>query len=93
MTETDLPPLPVIAMSITGLWLFAACLISLLVPPHRGRARAVLIAMGVPILGWLTLVWGPGIGVTTFTLGLLALVLQPFGRRGVLVTSDIGQRT
>jgi hypothetical protein len=92
MTETDIPPLPVMAMSITGLWLFAACLTSLLVPPYRGSVRVVLIGAGVPILGWLTLVGGPGIGATTFTLGVLALLLRPFGRRSVVANSQSGQR-
>lgn len=93
MTGIDLPPLRVIALAVTGLWLLAAFLMPLLAQRFRGRATVVLIALGVPILGWLTLLWGPGIGVASFALGVLALIARPLGRRGgpVVVIPGDGQ--
>nr|WP_246588092.1 DUF2484 family protein [Paracoccus bogoriensis] len=51
--------------------------------PVRGRALFIcaLVLAGVPLLGWLTLRWGPGPGVLGLALGLLALGRPPTRRR------------
>ncbi|MDO5648222.1 DUF2484 family protein [Paracoccus sp. (in: a-proteobacteria)] len=60
-------------------WLVLACAVRFL--PIRWRLRAVwgLVAVGVPILGWLTLRYGPGAGVLAFAAGA-ALLYQPARR-------------
>ncbi|MRX51374.1 DUF2484 family protein [Paracoccus sp. S-4012] len=49
-----------------------------LVPAERraGPFWAAALA-GVPLLGWMTYVWGPGAGIATFLLGLLVLIRAP----------------
>ncbi len=71
----------VITAAILVTWLWLACRLPRLREPNRQRAQWVLIAFGVPILGWLTLNWGPMIGVASFAFGIVALVFPP-GRRG-----------
>ena len=56
-------------------------LLAALLPFARGSLRrivlwTVLIA-GVPTLGWLTLAWGPGMGVAGFALAALILCGHP----------------
>ena len=75
MTGIQLPSYPVMALAVTGLWLLAACLLPCLPDRIRSYASVTLIALGVPSLGWLTLLWGPGIGVASLALGLLALIV------------------
>lgn len=77
MTAIQLSTLPLTAAAVTGVWLCLACLVPMLAPRWRPRANWCLVTFGVPILGWLTLVWGPGIGVLGFALGLLALGRRP----------------
>ena len=85
MTGIQLPSYPVMALAVTGLWLLAACLLPCLPDRIRSYASVTLIALGVPSLGWLTLLWGPGIGVASLALGLLALIVRPLGRRRAVV--------
>ena len=92
MTGIQLPSYPVMALAVTGMWLLAACLVPLLPDRLRSPATVVLIALGVPSLGWLTLLWGPGIGVASFALGLLALIVRPFGRRRAVAPPVIDGR-
>lgn len=83
MTAIQLLTLPMTAAAVTGVWLCLACLVPLLAPGRRSTANWCLVVLGVPILGWLTLVWGPGIGVLGFALGLLALSRRPMRPRAV----------
>ncbi|MFN3273141.1 MAG: DUF2484 family protein [Paracoccus sp. (in: a-proteobacteria)] len=70
-----------LALAALALWLLAACAIPRLRLAHRGVAVWVLVLAGVPLLGWLTLRWGPGLGVLGFALGLLVLYRPPLRRR------------
>ncbi|MDO5632255.1 MAG: DUF2484 family protein [Paracoccus sp. (in: a-proteobacteria)] len=72
---------PVVALLASGVWLLVALLIPFV--SLRWRAAVVwgMVLAGVPILGWLTLHWGPGPGIAGFVLGLLALYLPPRRRR------------
>lgn len=73
MTTMQLLTLPATAAAVTGVWLCLAWFVPLLTARRRAPANWSLVALGVPILGWLTLIWGPGIGVMGFALGLLTL--------------------
>lgn len=72
-----------LGLASLGLWLVLACAVPRL--PLRGRALFIgaLVLAGVPLLGWLTLRWGPGPGVLGFALGLLVLYRPPTRRRRV----------
>ncbi|MCQ0970788.1 DUF2484 family protein [Paracoccus sp. TK19116] len=63
--------------AIVALWALLAALMPLFGPRHRSAAWWLLVVAGVPLLGWLTLKWGPGIGVLAFALGALALWRRP----------------
>lgn len=56
------------------LWGMLACGL----PFARGRLHmpllCVLVLTGVPMLGWLTYVMGPGVGVIGFALGLVMVI-------------------
>lgn len=67
-------------LSLAAIWLAAACAVPFLRAPHRWGATWTLILAGVPLVGWLTLKFGPGAGVLAFALALLML-LKPPGRR------------
>lgn len=73
-----LPSPPAAALLLTGLWLCLALLVPRLPRRWYARGRWTLVAAGVPAVGWLTLLWGPGIGFAGFALGVLALA----GRQG-----------
>lgn len=60
-----------------ALWLIAARLIPSLRERHRGAAFWALVLTGVPMLGWVTLNFGPGAGVLGFALAVAALALGP----------------
>ncbi|RJE86484.1 DUF2484 family protein [Paracoccus onubensis] len=64
--------------SISGglalLWLFLACFLPRRSPVGQARLVAGMIAIGVPILGWLTLHWGPAVGICAFAAGLGAIL-------------------
>lgn len=62
-------------------WLVLACLLPNLRAHHRPRAQWALVASGVPMLGWLTLNWGPMAGSAGFALGLAALLWPPRRQR------------
>lgn len=70
-----------LALSLVVVWLVAACLMTLLPARWHPRATWALVLAGVPALGWLTLLWGPGIGVAGLGLGLLILLGRPTARR------------
>ena len=70
-----------LALALVVGWLVAASLMTLLPPRWHLRATWALIGAGVPALGWLTLLWGPGIGVAGLGLGLLILLGRPTARR------------
>ncbi|MFV0384021.1 DUF2484 family protein [Paracoccus sp. (in: a-proteobacteria)] len=70
-------PLIIGTCGVVALWVLLACLIPLLRFGHRAPAIWAMAILGVPVLGWLTLHWGPGIGVAFFALGLALLLRQP----------------
>jgi hypothetical protein len=78
-----------LALAVTGLWLVLACAIPRLNRRRRQPASWIMALVGVPILGWLTLQWGPGLGVLGFALGLLVLYRPPLRRRR---RADLGAR-
>lgn len=65
------------ALLMAVVWGCLACMIPLI--RHRYRAQALwgTVILGVPVLGWLTFVAGPGPGVMAFALGLAMLVYPP----------------
>lgn len=84
MTQGHWPVLlsrPALALALVALWLVLACLLPLLAGRRQRRAIRALVLAGVPALGWLTLLWGPGIGVAGLGLGLLILLGHPATRR------------
>ncbi|WP_265501072.1 DUF2484 family protein [Paracoccus beibuensis] len=84
-----LPSPPAAALLLTGTWLCLALLMPRLARRWHIRARWTLVALGVPTVGLLTLLWGPGIGVAGFALGLLALLGRQSPRRAVPVMSPV----
>ena len=58
-------------------WSLLASMIPLLPSRYRFSAFWAMIALGVPVLGWLTLHWGPGAGVAAFAFGLWLVLRQP----------------
>ena len=70
----------IIALALSGLWLLAAVVLPLLDLRSRHIATWLLVIFGVPLLGWLTLHYGPSAGVLGFLLGTLIL-LRPVLRR------------
>lgn len=63
-------------------WAVLACLLPLIRPALHHAALWSLVLAGVPLLGWLTFLCGPGFGVLFLSLGLLLLVWPPLARRG-----------
>ncbi|MBM3606050.1 MAG: DUF2484 family protein [Alphaproteobacteria bacterium] len=94
MTGLQLLSLPVTVLGVTGGWLCLALLVPLMAARWRPFATGALVVAGVPAVGWLTLLWGPGIGVLGFALGVLALCGTTFRRR-LPAARDLskGQRT
>jgi hypothetical protein len=62
-------------------WVVLASLIPYLRDRYQFNASWLMVALGVPVLGWLTLNWGPGIGVGAFALGFCVLLRQPLRPR------------
>lgn len=63
-----------VALVLTLLWFVAANVAAML--PTRGnrwKRAAVLVAVGVPLLGWLTAVHGPVAGVVALAAGASVL--------------------
>lgn len=83
---------PNLALAAAGLWLVLALVIPRL-PRLQGGAMPWLLALaGVPILGWLTMHWGPGPGFAGFGIGLLVLARAPLRRRAAMQAPPPEQR-
>lgn len=67
----------IITVAVVLAWLALACFLPWLRAHHRPRGFWALVAMGVPVLGWLTLNWGPMAGVAGFAMGLAVLFWPP----------------
>lgn len=65
------------ALAIALIWLAAALCLGYVPLSYRARAGWVIALPGVPVLGWLTYLCGPGVGVIAFAIGLLALRWSP----------------
>lgn len=72
----------VLPLAAFGLWLCLAASLPRLRTSWRLRLFWLLIAAGVPILGWLTLHWGPTAGIGAFAIGLWLLLRPPSGPVG-----------
>lgn len=59
------------------LWAVMACLVPLVRMARRHSAIWALIFCGVPLLGWLTYLCGPGFGVLFLAVGMSLLVWPP----------------
>ncbi|MTH65735.1 DUF2484 family protein [Paracoccus shanxieyensis] len=70
---------PGAAALIAVLWAVLACLLPLVRPARQHAAIWGLIVIGVPVLGWLTYLCGPGFGVLFLALGISILVWPPAG--------------
>lgn len=68
---------PGAAATCALLWAVLACFVPMVRPRWRHSAIWVLIFCGVPVLGWLTYLCGPGFGVLFLSLGLSILVWPP----------------
>lgn len=65
------------ALVMAIVWGCLACLIPMIRSRHRFLAFCGAVILGIPVLGWLTLVAGPGLGVLAFGLGIAILVSPP----------------
>lgn len=63
-----------ISGGVALLWLVLACFLPRRSPLGQARLLAGMIIIGVPVLGWLTLHWGPGVGLGAFAAGLGAIL-------------------
>ena len=88
-----LPSPPMAALLLTGLWLCLALLVPSLPRRWHSGTRWTLVVLGVPTVGWLTLLWGPGVGVAGFVLGLWALLGRQARRRAVSVVAPPGPQS
>ncbi|MBP1804610.1 DUF2484 family protein [Rubellimicrobium aerolatum] len=63
-----------LALLLAGMWVVMANCAALL-PTRQGQwmADALLVAVGVPLLGWVTLEHGPVTGVATLAVGAAVL--------------------
>lgn len=73
--------LTLVSCGVVTTWLVVASLIPYLRPRYHFSASWLMVALGVPVLGWLTLHWGPGVGVGAFSIGFLVLLRQPLRPR------------
>ncbi len=62
-----------LALALAVLWGLAACAAGFIRGARRGTALWILSVLGVPVLGGLTYLWGPGPGVGAFALGVATL--------------------
>mgnify|MGYP002652945673 FL=1 len=71
-------PHPELCALAALMWVIAAVTAARLRGDRRGRALWALVVAGVPMLGWLTLAWGPVAGLAGFVAGgaILARPLQ-----------------
>ncbi|WP_347267231.1 DUF2484 family protein [Paracoccus sp. (in: a-proteobacteria)] len=70
---------PLMAALMGALWAVLACLLPLVRRRWRHAALWLVVLAGVPLLGWLTYLCGPGLGVLFLALGLSVLVWPPAG--------------
>lgn len=80
MTLPEMLDTPAAALTATGIWLCLAVMFPLLGLRRHSMAMRGLVLLGVPTLGWLTLLCGPVIGVAGFVLGALVLIARPMVR-------------
>ena len=73
---------PLVAAGVAALWAALACLLPFLRAERHHIGFWTLVFVGVPVLGWLTYLWGPAFGVLFLGVGLLLLVWPPFSARG-----------
>lgn len=73
---------PLLAALLALLWGVMACLWPLVPARLAHAALWALVLTGVPVLGWLTYLCGPGFGVLFLSLGLSLLVWPPLSGRG-----------
>lgn len=59
------------ALIAAVIWTCLTCLARLGPPRWRQAVFWGVVMSGVPVLGWLTFAFGPGVGVATLALGLL----------------------
>ncbi|MDO5704568.1 MAG: DUF2484 family protein [Paracoccus sp. (in: a-proteobacteria)] len=64
-------------LTLAAIWLVCACAVPFLREPHRWPATWALIVAGVPLIGWMTLHFGPLGGVLAFAMALLMLMRPP----------------
>lgn len=82
-------PAVISSCGAVGLWVLLAALIGFLRPHHRLAAFWIVVVLGVPVLGWLTLNWGPSVGVGAFALGLALLLRRPSRPRTIPETLQV----
>ncbi|MBK4215255.1 DUF2484 family protein [Paracoccus caeni] len=68
-----------LSLALPALWLLLVWIIPMLRAEYRRHALRAMVVVGVPILGWLTLYWGPIMGIGAFAVGLILLVTLPSG--------------
>lgn len=83
---------PVVAALCAVLWGVLACLLPFVRLRWRHAALWTLVLGGVPVLGWLTYLCGPGFGVLFLSLGLSLLVWPPFETRRRRILTQRGLR-
>ncbi|WP_157994844.1 DUF2484 family protein [Paracoccus tegillarcae] len=69
------------ALVLAALWLIVALFAPLIFPRRGTVAVWTLIAVGIPVLGWLTLHWGPMAGVSALAAGAVLISSPPLARR------------
>lgn len=69
--------LHIVSVGAAGLWLLAGALRGFLPLDQRAPAMWVLIFTGVPLLGWLTMNWGPTAGLAACAVGAAVLMRAP----------------
>lgn len=62
-----------LALGLAGVWLAAALMLGYVPPVRRPAVAWGLAVLGIPVLGFLTYIWGPGLGVMGFAIGLMIL--------------------
>ena len=65
------------AILMAVLWGCAASVVPFLRYRWRATVFWSVVITGVPVLGWLTFVWGPMIGIVALALGILTLTYSP----------------
>lgn len=63
----------ILSCAIAAGWVILALLAPFLGRRHQNGAFWITIVTGVPVLGWLTWAWGPGVGVGFFIIGMILL--------------------